>query len=196
MMNPVTATISKNDLMLLPIRRYEGPIHLVTTAAELAAAHRVITAEAVVGFDTETRPTFRKGQSYPPSLVQIAATDGVFLFQLHRLDVAAELAEILGQPQILKVGIALDYDLGALRKVFAFQPRGTLDLGTVAQQHGLKQSGVRNLAGMFLGLRITKGARTTNWANPTLTPAQIQYAATDAWVCRELYVKFRELGWV
>ncbi len=196
MMNPGTATISKNDLMLLPIRRYEGPIHLVTTAAELAVAHRVITAEAVVGFDTETRPTFRKGQSYPPSLVQIAATDGVFLFQLHRLDVAAELAEILGQPQILKVGIALDYDLSALRKVFAFQPRGTLDLGAVAQQHGLKQTGVRNLAGMFLGLRITKGARTTNWANPTLTPGQIQYAATDAWVCRELYVKFRELGWV
>ncbi len=196
MMNPDTATISKDDLMLLPIRRYEGPIHLVTDAGELALAHRAITAEPVIGFDTETRPTFRKGQSFPPSLVQIATADAVFLFQLKRVDVTRELAEILANPQILKVGVALEYDLSALKKVFPFEHRHTLDLGTVAQKQGLKQSGVRNLAGMFLGFRITKGARTTNWANPTLTTSQIHYAATDAWVCREIYLKFRVLGWL
>jgi ribonuclease D len=86
--------------------------------------------------------------------------------------------------------------LKALKKVVEFAEKSVLDLGTVATRHGLKQTGVRNLAGLFLGFRIPKGTKTSNWSRPRLTPQQITYAATDAWACRELYQRFRSLGLV
>jgi len=87
-------------------------------------------------------------------------------------------------------------DLAKLTQVFPLAPESILDAGTVAKRHGLKQTGLRNLAGIFLGFRVPKGAKTTNWAAPRLSEQQVLYAATDAWACRELYLKFRELGMV
>ncbi len=188
-------TISREELALLPVRRYEGTICLVTTAEELERAMHDIRREQVVGFDTETPPTFRKGQSHKPTLVQVATAHAAYLFQLQRMDFSRALAEMLENAQIVKTGVALADDLRKLKEVFLFEERGMLDLGKVAQHHGLKQSGVRNLAGMFLGFRITKGPRTSNWRRLDLSPGQINYAATDAWVCRELFFRFRQLGW-
>jgi ribonuclease D len=102
--------------------------------------------------------------------------------------------ELLAQPGIVKTGIALAHDLRQLKLVFPFTVENVLDLGVVARRRGLGQTGVRNLAGMFLGFRIPKGNRTSNWAAPRLSPAQITYAATDAWACRELYLRFERLG--
>jgi len=182
--------------MALPILRYEGPIHLVADAADLTHAMQIIHREQVVGFDTETRPTFRKGQIHQPSLVQIATSQSVYLFQLARLDCSQMLAKVFGDTGIVKAGVAIGRDLADLQRVFPFQPANILDLGDVATRHGLKQTGMRNLAGLFLGGRVTKGARTTNWAQPRLTDAQCCYAATDAWICRELYLRFEKLGWI
>jgi len=180
----VTTAISHAELMALPIVRYDGPIHLNAPPADL---HRALRHEHVVGFDTETRPTFRKGQSqHPPCLVQIATAHAVHLFQLARLDCSQVLTEIFANPDIRKVGVALVRDLADLKRLFPFEPANLLDLGDIVKRHGYTQSGVRNLTGLFLGARITKGARTTNWANVNLTTAQIRYAATDAWVCREI----------
>lgn len=173
--------------MQLPILRYEGTIHL--NATDLDLRH-----ERVIGFDTETRPTFRKGQSHPPALVQIATSRAVYLFQLAQLDFAGILKPILTDDRITKAGIALSRDLIELKQAFPFEPAGFVDLGEIAKKHGFAQTGVRNLAGLVLGGRITKGAQTSNWANPKLTGAQLRYAATDAWVCRELYLKFASLG--
>lgn len=183
-------TIPHDELMQLPILHYDGPIHLVTTATEL----RAIRHERVVGLDTETRPTFRKGQSHPPSLVQIATARAVYLLQLKSFDCSHALAEILGNAHIVKAGIALGRDLKELGQMFPVQPANIVELDTVAKRNGFEQTGVRNLAGMFLGGRITKGAQTSNWAQPKLTAAQLRYAATDAWVCRELYLRFESLG--
>ena len=182
--------------MALPILRYDGPIHLITDEADLSPAARVISRERVVGFDTETRPTFRKGQVHQPSLVQIATSRSVYLFQLARLDCSQALSEVFGNPGIVKAGIAIGRDLADLQRLFPFQAANVVDLGAVAARHGLKQTGMRNLAGLFLGGRVTKSARTTNWAQPELTAAQRCYAATDAWICRELYLRFETLGWV
>ena len=188
----MTTAISHAELMALPIVRYDGPIHLNAPPADL---HRALRHEHVVGFDTETRPTFRKGQSqHPPCLVQIATAHAVHLFQLARLDCSQVLTEIFANPDIRKVGVALVRDLADLKRLFPFEPANLLDLGDIVKRHGYTQSGVRNLTGLFLGARITKGARTTNWANVNLTTAQIRYAATDAWVCRELYLHFEKLG--
>lgn len=182
--------------MALPVLRYTGRTHLVTDAADLSRAARAIERERVVGFDTETRPTFRKGQNHLPSLVQIATSRSVYLFQLARLDCSRALAEVFGDVRIVKAGVAIGRDLTDLQKIFQFRPANILDLGDVAARHGLKQTGMRNLAGLFLGGRVAKGARTTNWARPELTAAQLCYAATDAWVCRELYLRFEKLGWL
>jgi ribonuclease D len=185
--------ISRETMLELPIRRYEGEIRLVETAQALERAAADIFQEEALGFDTETRPAFRKGESHPPALAQVATARAVYLFPLQRLDFSATLAEMLAEKAIVKAGVALADDLQKLQALFAFEPAAVTDLGHVAKRHGLKQTGVRNLAGIFLGARITKGAKTTNWAARHLTQQQMTYAATDAWICRELYLRFREL---
>ena len=186
--------ISRDDLAALPIRRYEGEVCVVASGAELERALADILAEGVAGFDTETRPAFRKGESYLPSLAQFATARAVYLFQLQRQDFSAPMREILGAERTLKAGVSLADDLKSLAKLFPFEPRSMVDVGHVARRHGFKQTGVRNLAGMILGFRIPKGTKTSNWAAPRLSAQQVQYAATDAWACRELLLAFRKLG--
>lgn len=194
MTTPPATRLTHEVLMQLPILRYDGPVHLITTEAGLHDALEAIRHESVIGLDTETRPTFKKGQSYLPSLVQIAASHTVYLFQLQRLDCAAVLTAILDNTRLIKAGVALSRDLSDLQKLFPFRPANICDLGDIATLNGYEQTGVRNLTGIFLGGRITKGAQTSNWAAPTLTAQQITYAATDAWVCRQLYLKFETDG--
>ena len=187
-------TISREDLANLPIRRYQGKIVVVATPEELEQAQADLRAETVVGLDTETRPAFRKGESHLPCLVQTATARAVYLFQLRRTETHPILTELLTEARILKAGISLKDDLRALKQVLPFTEANMLDLGTVARSNGLGQTGVRNLAGILLGFRIPKGTKTSNWAARELSHAQIAYAATDAWACRELYVRFRSLG--
>ena len=186
--------VSREEINALPIRRYEGRVHVIAAPIELAPAMGDILQETLVGFDTETRPAFRPGESYPPSLAQVATARAVYLFQVQRAEIAAAVARMLSEEHIVKAGVGMADDLKSLKKVVAFHEKSIADLGTLAQRHGLKQSGVRNLSGLFLGFRIPKGTKTSNWARHTLTEQQIVYAATDAWACRELYLKFRELG--
>ena len=192
----VVESISHEEMNELPIRRYEGPVHVLTGQADLQQAMQDLLQESVVGFDTETRPAFRVGESYLPSLVQFATANAVYLFQAQQQDLFAAMREILSSETTIKVGVSVADDLRNLKKLFEFDERSVLDLGKSAKRHGLKQTGVRNLAGMFLGTRIPKGAKTTNWAARCLTSQQITYAATDAWACRELYLRFRELQMV
>lgn len=204
-MNPATTVtlqsgivraISREEMAKLPIRRYEGEVCLVATLGDLERALADIRQESVIGFDTETRPAFKKGESHLPCLVQAATARTVYLFQLRQLDVFQVLAELLAEPRTVKVGVALANDLRPLKHLFPFMEQNVLDLGIVARRCSLTQTGLRNLAGIFLGFRIPKGARTSNWATPHLSAAQITYAATDAWACRELFLQFQRLGLV
>jgi ribonuclease D len=188
--------ISRDEINAMPIRRWEGEARVVASPEEAARALAEIRDETVTGFDTETRPAFRPGESYPPSLAQFATARAVYLFQLRSREVVAAVAEVLAAEPIVKAGVGLADDLKALKNVMDFAPKSTVDLGAAAMRHGLKQTGVRSLAAIFLGIRIPKGTKTSNWARPRLTHQQIAYAATDAWACRELYVRFRTLGWV
>ena len=190
----IARAISREEMANLPIRRYEGEVCLVTTPQDRARALADLRQEGVVGFDTETRPAFRKGESHLPCLVQAATASTVYLFQLRRLDLLQILAELLAAPRIVKTGVGLAFDLRSLKRVLPFTEKNVLDLGVVARRCGLDQTGLRNLAGIFLGFRIPKGTRTSNWAAAQLSAQQIAYAATDAWVCRELFLRFRSLG--
>ena len=188
--------ISREELIELPIRRYEGSVHVVAGHADLQRAMQDILQESVVGFDTETRPAFRTGESYLPSLVQFATASAVYLLQVQQQDLSGPVREVLSSEKIIKVGVSVTDDMRNLKKLFQFDERSVVDLGKVAERNGLKQTGIRNLAGIFLGTRIPKGTKTTNWAARRLTPQQIAYAATDAWACRELYLRFKELEMV
>ena len=184
--------ITKEALAALPIRRYEGRVVLNDSKTFLEDFEK----EHLVGFDTETRPAFKPGQSYLPSLVQLATARAVYLFQVQQHDFSDVLRTIFSAQNVTKAGVSVDDDLKNLRKLFEFHDKSVVDLGKIARAHAMKQTGVRNLAGILLGARIPKGAKTTNWAARTLTPQQIAYAATDAWVCRVLFLRFREMGWV
>lgn len=188
--------VSREEINELPIRRYEGEVRLVASAQDLEPAMEDLLGETVIGFDTETRPAFRVGETYLPCLAQAATARAVVLFQLARADFSAPLAEILSSEGIVKAGVGLEDDLRQMKKLFPFEQNAVVDLGTVARSHGLKQSGVRYLAALFLGIRIPKGTKTSNWAARRLSPQQVAYAATDAWVCRELYLRFREMALV
>ena len=190
----IPRSISREDMAKLAIRRYEGRVCLVAAPGDLEEARADLRQEAIVGLDTETRPAFKKGESHLPALVQVATARAVYLFQLRRTEVFPVLAELLSEPRIVKAGVSLKDDLRALKQVFAFEEKNMLDLGWVARSNGFGQTGVRNLAGILLGLRIPKGTKTSNWAARDLSAAQIAYAATDAWACRELYLRFQSLG--
>jgi ribonuclease D len=188
----IPRAITREELAALPVRRYEGEVNVVTKPAEIERAMADIRAEHVVGFDTETRPAFKKGESYLPCLMQVATARRVHVLQLSRVDCSAAVAELLGSRTVIKAGVGLTYDLGQLERLFPFDAAAVLDLGEAAKRLGFQQSGVRNLAGLFLGFRIPKGAQTSNWALRHLSEEQLRYAATDAWACRELYLRMGE----
>ncbi|MDD5556532.1 MAG: 3'-5' exonuclease domain-containing protein 2 [bacterium] len=185
--------LTKEEIAQRPMRGYEGPVHVISSGDGLAEAVARLREEAILGFDTETRPAYKKGESYPPALLQLAGERAVYVFQLTHLRLPGPVRGILAAPDIVKAGVALEYDLRELRKIAPFEPAGFVELGDLARRAGLNNHGLRGLAAAVLGFRISKSSRHSNWASGTLTPAQIRYAATDAWVGRELYRKLRQM---
>jgi ribonuclease D len=180
----------------LPIGCYGGDVCLVRTTEDLQRALEDFCQEQFVGFDTETRPSFRTTDRHLPCLIQAATSRTVYLFRLQQESDLQVPSALLARPETLKVGIGLADDIRALKLLYPFEDRSMLDLGAVARHCGLGQTGLRNLAGMFLKIRISKSTKTSNWAAPKLSAAQIRYAATDAWICRELFLRFRDLGMI
>ena len=189
--------VSREEVNELPVRRYEGAVALAETPDALERAWQELRGEPIVGWDTETRPSFRKGEWHPPALLQAAGARTVHLLRLQRIDCAATVRALFAERGIVKAGISVADDLMQLGgTVPDLQAQSVVDLGLAARRAGLEQTGLRNLAAIFLGFRLPKGTKTTNWAAARLTAQQIGYAATDAWACRELYLRFRELGMV
>ena len=122
-------SVSREEVNRLPIRRYAGSIRLVATATDLQHAMQDILQESVVGFDTETRPAFRPGESHLPSLVQFAIASAVYLLQMQQQDLFDATRDVLSSPKVIKVGVSVTDDVRALKKLFAFDERSMLDLG-------------------------------------------------------------------
>ncbi|MFA6569034.1 MAG: 3'-5' exonuclease [Victivallales bacterium] len=191
---PGRERMQKDEINERPIKRYEGTVHLIRSEAELTKAAILLEKESILGFDTETRPAYRKGESYPPALLQLAGQNEVFIFQLKFTGLPHPLLGILSNPGIIKAGVSLNYDINELRTLAQFEPAGFIDIGNLAKKHGIQNHGLRGLAAVLLGFRISKSAKTSNWASNDLTPSQIIYAATDAWVGRELYLEMRKIN--
>lgn len=186
--------MSADEINACPIAAWQGGITLVRDEAAAEKAFMVLQREDVLGFDIEIRPSFKKGESHPPSLVQLAGSGEVFIFQLARLRFPGLLRRILADPGIVKAGVGVGPDLEKLRELGEFEAAGFVDLGRLAREAGVRNRGLRGLAAVLLGFRISKGCQRSNWAREHLTAKQLRYAATDAWVGRELFLRFREMG--
>lgn len=180
-------TISLEELNALPLMAFNGNVVLITDASRLPAVLKEIQKHDVVGFDTETRPSFKRGQTYQVALLQLAIPGKVFLIRIHATGLPEEMVSLFENPDIIKAGVAIHDDIKALQKINKFQPISFIELSTMAKASGLQVESVKKLAGLLLGFRISKSAQTSNWEAPALTDKQLEYAATDAWVCLEIY---------
>lgn len=142
-----------------------------------------------LGFDTETKPTFKKGRKNSVSLVQLATENLACLFRINKIGFPEELVNILSDPSIMKIGVAVHDDIKFLKNVKKFSPDGFLDLQGFVKDFGIQNSGLKKLAAIVLGFRISKRQQVTDWEADELSEAQQLYAATDAWVCHQIFKK-------
>lgn len=179
--------ISKAEINELPLIAWEGEIQILESAEEMEAAASILANESHLGFDTETRPSFKKGDYYPPALIQLATEHCVYLFRISETETFDPLIPILESPDILKTGVAIKDDVKELRAMEDFTPNGFVEIADITVKLGYENRGLRALAGLLLQGRISKAAQVTNWARPKLDNKQVRYAATDAWISREIY---------
>ena len=182
-------TISHEEINALPLKAFKGKIELVTKADALAKAFKEISEHKVIGFDTETKPAFVKGQVHKVSLLQLAVPQKVFLIRLNFTGMAPEIIHFLENEDIVKAGVGIRDDVKTLHRLGKFQAAGFAELSVMAREAGLEVESVKKLTALLLGFRISKGAQTSNWEAEQLNEKQITYAATDAWVCLEIYRK-------
>lgn len=184
-------SITAEEINGLPLRTFAGKTRVISNADQLGKVVLEIEQHDILGFDTETRPSFKKGQVFQVSLLQLAIPGKVFLIRLNHTGVTDELAALFSNPAIIKAGVGIRDDIKALQKLKMFDPASCYDLSLLAKQAGLQVESVKKLTALLLGFRISKSAQTSNWEVATFTQKQIEYAATDAWVCLELFHKLK-----
>ena len=181
--------IIKEQIHKLPVKKFEGSIYLVDTINKKELIKDKLNNTEVLGFDTETRPSFKKGIRNNISLIQLATSNNAFLFRINLTGIPDFLVRIFENENIIKVGVALRDDLSGLKKIKPFNPNGFVDLQQYVEKFGIEDKGLKKLAANILGLKISKSQQTSNWENNILKKQQLEYAATDAWVCYEIYNK-------
>lgn len=179
--------ITKEEVADLELIQYEGPIMVIDSMESFDREIGQIMKIPILGFDTETRPSFRKGKSYPTALIQISTEDRAWLLRVSRIGYPEKLVALLSNGEILKVGLGLNDDLRRMRSDFHFNPAGFLDLQQYVTAFRIEEKGLKKLSGIVLGRRISKSQQVSNWDSDLLTEAQLRYAATDAWICLEIY---------
>ena len=147
-----------------------------------------------MGFDTETRPAFHKGERYNVGLLQLATLERVFLFRLNRCGFSQSLRSVLSDPKILKVGVGIRDDLKSLKRMGNYMPASFVDLQEYVVRFGIEDKSFSKLMAVIYQVRISKKQRVTNWEAPVLTEAQVRYAATDAWGALKMYLKLSDLA--
>ncbi len=192
-MTPIFKQTAKSYIAALPRLVFEGPTVVVVGKAEAERAVAHLERCHILGIDTETRPAFKKGKSYPVALLQIASHDVCFLFRLNRIGLPPCLVRLLADERITKVGLALRDDLAGLRRRTDFTPAGFVELQTLAREMGTEDMSLQKLCANLLGRRVSKSVRLSNWEAESLTTAQQQYAATDAYACLLLHDRIKAL---
>jgi ribonuclease D len=180
--------LEKSQINDLPLIRFHGSIQLAEDNKTFKKFVSHLSKQKILGFDIECKPNFKRGPNNPPALLQLATADQAFLFRLYPVMKLGPLIKILEDPNIVKTGVAIKDDVYNLKKIEEFTPAGFEDLAPLAQSLKIEQTGLRNLTAIFFSQRLSKSAQLSNWQKSPLSPSQQAYAATDAWISRELYL--------
>ncbi len=184
-------SITSEEVNLLPLRSFEGEVVVISNREKLRSAFEEINVHPHIGFDTETKPVFVRGHRNKVSILQIALPEKVFLIRLLATELTSEIVHFLQNENIHKAGVAIRDDIKALQHLKQFNPAGFVELAQLAKEAGLEVESVKKLTALLLGFRISKSAQTSNWEAEQLNEKQISYAATDAWVCLEIYKRLK-----
>jgi len=185
--------MSKEEIYSLPLKNFTGKILLVDTLEAFNEVYNYLHNLTILGFDTETKPSFKKGSRHQVSLVQLANDDLAVLIRINKIGMPDGLIEILSSSKKTKIGVAIKDDLAGLNKLRAFKPDGFIELQNYVKEFGILANGLREMTAILLGFRISKSQQVTNWDAEELTENQLIYAATDAWVGYQIYTKLNSL---
>ena len=183
----------KQYISTLPKAEFQGKIVIIHSQREVQAAVEFLKKQTIVGVDTETRPSFRRGLTYQVALLQISTLDICFLFRLNMIGLPSELAQFFETPEILKIGLSLKDDISLLKRRAQFKPQGFIDLQDFVKTMGIEDMSLQKLYANVFGEKISKSAQLTNWENTVLTESQKKYAATDAYATLRIYLELNEL---
>ncbi len=193
MNNTFRENITIEEIKELDLKWFEGEIFLIDSIEKFYSVLPRLKKSKLLGFDTETKPSFRKGRNNKVSLIQLADDKVACLFRINKIGIPKELSDILSDPGIIKCGVAIHDDIKLLSGIRKFNPSGFIDLQPFVKNYGIDSSGLKKLAAIVLGFRISKRQQVTDWEADTLSEAQLIYAATDAWVCFQIYNKLTDI---
>ena len=184
-------SVTPQDIEKLEYASFPGKIYVIdSVGAEFNRAIAYLRSQKVIGFDTETRPTFTPAQPrYGVALLQLSGPDKAFLFRINKMGIHRRLCNLLASPKIIKIGAAIHDDIRGLQKHRDFVPGGFVDLQKIVWEWGIRDKSVKKMAAIIMGIRISKTQQLSNWEADSLSEGQCKYAATDAWVCREMYLR-------
>ncbi|HUX97146.1 MAG TPA: 3'-5' exonuclease [Bacteroidales bacterium] len=181
--------ITAEEIAVRDLSWFRGEIVVVEDYKTFRSVFPKLLGKDLLGFDTETRPTFKKGKRNKVSLIQLSTENLAVLFRINRIGLPEELIDLLSDPAVTKAGVAIHDDIRFLKGVKKFSPEGFIDLQSFVKEFGIESSGLKKITAIVLGFRISKRQQVTDWEAEKLTEAQQVYAATDAWVCHQIYRK-------
>lgn len=185
-------SITREELELLPSFSFQGKIVLVDSPDQFDKVKKALSKAKVLGFDTESKAAFKKGVKNKPALIQLATEDTAYLIRITKVGIPEFILKILSSSKVTKIGVALSQDIKELQQLCAFKPANFIDLQPYSGKLGIVDNGLKKLAGIVLGCNISKGQRLSNWNAELLSESQMEYAATDAWVTRAIYIKLKQ----
>ena len=192
-MRIIKEAFDKKEIGALPVASFEGRIIIVQSETESDKAVRYLLSQQILGIDTETRPSFRKGQTHQVALLQVSTVDTCFLFRLNMIGITESIKRLLEDCSVIKVGLSLKDDMHQLSKRADFTPGMFIELQHEVKKMGIKDMSLQKIYANLFSKRISKGQQLSNWEADTLTPQQKAYAATDAWACIMIYNELNEL---
>ncbi len=192
-MNKIAKSISKEDLHKLPMKSFDGNIHIVNSDEKVKQAVAFLQNYKVIGFDTETKPVFKKGQTNVVAILQLSTVTDAFIFKLQKTNLPNSLIQILSSNEIFKVGVAIRDDVIALKKIKKFKQNSFIELQDYVKQFGIENFSLQKLTAIVLKFKISKSKRLSNWESKILSKAQLSYAATDAWASLRVYKELKEI---
>ena len=186
-------SITPEEMGKLEYASFPGKIYVIdSVGSQFNRAIAYLRSQKVIGFDTETRPTFSQDQPrYGVALLQLSGPDKAFLFRINKMGMHRRLCNLLASDKVVKVGAAIHDDIRGLRMKHEFVPSAFVDLQKIVCEWGIRDKSVKKMAGIILGFRVSKTQQLSNWEAERLSDAQCRYAATDAWVCLEMYLKLQ-----